>query len=275
MSYEVTREAHVHGKLWSKVGAGYFSDERLARDYVAAIMRVARDYHPSAIVDLGGGTGFIFEQLIQSGLAENVKLVVLDESDAQLAMCKHPRITPMKGAFQSFRRADIVDETGSLLLICRSVLQYAGILGQKPWLNHARRQMKPGEWFVHQSGCSDDLAGALELNTLFELMGADKWVPHKEALARLLVQAGFEITSDFPLPPLEMTSADLVFRYGGSAEALARITASLRRTCANRPDLFKTTPAGFIFNFPYRVFLCKAIAQNGRAARQNRQLDRA
>lgn len=259
MSYEIKRETHVHGKLWGKVAFGYFSNKRMAKDYVAAIMRVARDCKPSAIVDLGGGTGFIFEQLVEAGLAENIKLVVLDESESQLAMCKHPRITPMKGAFQSFRRADIMDETGSMMLICRSVLQYAGIFGQKPWLNHVRSQMKPGEWFVHQAGCSGDIEGALELDVLFELMGVDKWVPHKEALARLLVQAGFEITDDFYMPPVEMISEELIVRYGVSPEALARVEVALRRTCSNRPDLFKVTPTGFIFNFPYRVFLCKAI----------------
>ena len=259
MSYEIKRESHVHGKLWAKVGAGYFSDKHMAKDYVAAIMRVARRYNPSAIVDLGGGTGFISEQLIEAGLAENIKLVILDESESQLAMCRNPRITPMKGAFQSFRRADIVDETGSMMLICRSVLQYAGIFGQKPWLNHARSQMNPGEWFVHQSGCSEDIEGALELDVLFELMGVDKWVPHKEALARLLVQAGFEVTDDYFMPPLEMSSEELVVRYGVPSETLVQIGAGLRRTCANRPDLFRITPSGFIFNFPYRVFVCKAV----------------
>jgi SAM-dependent methyltransferase len=259
MSYEVQRETHIHGKLWAKVAAGYFSDKNMAGDYVAAIMRVAKKSKPSAIADLGGGTGFIFEQLIEAGIVESVKLVVLDESESQLAMCKRPRIIPMKGAFQSFRRADIVDESGSLMLICRSVLQYAGIFGQKPWLNHVRSQLKPGEWFVHQSGCSEDIEGALELNVLFELMGVEKWVPHKEALIRLLVQAGFEVTDIFPMPPVAMISDELAVRYGVSPEKLARIEAGLRRTCSNRPDLFKVTSTGFIFNFPYHVFSCRAI----------------
>lgn len=259
MSYEIKRETHVHGKLWSKTAAGYFSDKRMAGEYVAAIMRVARGYKPSTIVDLGGGTGFIFEQLIEAGIPENVRLVVLDESEAQLAVCRNPRITPMKGAFQSFRRLDIIDETDSMMLICRSVLQYAGIFGQKPWLSHARSQMKTGEWFVHQAGCSEDVEGALELDVLFELMGVDKWVPHREALMRFLVQAGFEITDDFPVPPVKMISEELAVRYGVSPGTLGQIEAGLRRTCANRPDLFKITPTGFIFNFPYRVFLCKAV----------------
>ena len=144
MSYDVKREAHVHGALWAKQAAGYFSDPNMAKDYVAAIMRVASNDKPSAIADLGGGTGFILEQLIEAGFSENIKLVNIDESDAQLALCKDPRITPIKGAFESFRRVDIVSETGRMMVISRSVLQYGGIFKQKPWLDHVRGQMKPG-----------------------------------------------------------------------------------------------------------------------------------
>lgn len=259
MNYNIKREAHVHGALWAQQAAGFFSDPNMAEDYVAAIMRVANDYNPSAIADLGGGTGFILEQLVEAGLAENIKLVNIDESDSQLTMCKDPRITPMKGAFESFHRAGIVSKTGSLMLISRSVLQYGGIFKQKPWLNHVRGQMKPGEWFVHQSGCATDVEGALALDVLFEQMGVGKWVPHKEAFARLLVQAGFEITDDFPVPAMAMASEELAVRYGVAPDVIAQIGLDLRRTCTNRPDLVKFTPSGFAFNFPYRVFLCKAV----------------
>jgi len=55
-----------------------------------------------------------------------------------------------------------------------------------------------------------------------------------------------------------MPSEVLAFRYGISPENLEKIKADLVRTCANRPDLFQLTPTGFSFNFPYRVFVCKA-----------------
>jgi hypothetical protein len=259
MQYEVKREAHVHGKQWGKIAGGYFADKRIAEKYVAAIMRVAGRLKPSVIVDLGGGTGFILEQLVEAGIGEDVRLINMDESESQLAMCRHPRITPLKCDLQSFSRVDLVDEAGRLMLICRSVLQYTGILGQKPSLAHLRAQMKTGEWFIHQSGCSDDVEAALALDVLFEMMGVDKWVPHKEAFVRLMVQAGFEITEDFPLPAVDMISEEMAFRYGVSPETLSKIEADLRRTCANRPDMFRTTPGGFVFSFPYRVFVCKAV----------------
>ena len=258
MSYDVQREAHVHGALWAQQAAGFFSDPEMAKDYVVAIMGVARAYPPSAIADLGGGTGFILEQLIAAGLAENIRLVNIDESDSQLTACKDPRITPLKGDFQSFRRAEIMGATGNLMLISRSVLHYGGIFKQKPWLDHVRGQMKPGEWFVHQSGCAKDAEAALALDVLFEEMGVGKWVPHREALERLLVQAGFEIMDDFPMPAVEMVSGELAVRYGAAPDTLARIRADLQRAYAHRSDLFRLTPSGFSFYFPYRVFLCKA-----------------
>ena len=255
----VERETHVHGNLWGKLYDGFFSDRHMAADYVAAIMRVARDVTPSTITDLGGGTGFILEQLIEAGIAENVRLVSMDESDSQLAMCKNPRIKPMQGALQSFRRADIMDETGNLMFICRSVLHYAGILGQKPWLKHLRGQMKPGEWFIHQSGCLNDVEAALALDVFFEMAGVEKWLPHREAFIKLLEKAGFAISNDFPAPSLGMPSEILAMRYNISPENLAKIEEDLQQTCSNRPDLFELTPEGFVFNFPYRVFICKAV----------------
>jgi len=258
MGYEIKQESHVHGKSWEKQGLGYFSDAQIAKDYVAAIMRVAGSFKPSAIADLGGGTGFIFEQLIKAGIDKKIELVVIDESEPQLAVCKHPRITPIKGSFQSFKRSDIIDERGRLMLISRSVLQYAGFSGQKPWLAHVRSQMEPGEWFVHQPGCTEDAEASKALNRLFEQMGVDKWVPHKDALVQLLVETGFEITEDFPMPSVGMVSDELVYRYGFPADDLVPIEEELRRTCSDRPDMLTITPTGFIFNFPYRVFLCKA-----------------
>jgi hypothetical protein len=255
----VEREARVHGKLWGTYYQGYFSDKRAAKDYVAAIIRVAHEFKPSAIVDLGGGTGFILEQLVEAGIADDIRLVNMDASDAQLAMCNHPRLTPWKGTIQSLQRADIVAETGSLMLICRSVLHYGGIARQKPWLTHLRDQMKPGEWFVHQSGCSDDIEAALALDVLFEMMGVDKWVPPRGLFLGLLAEAKIQVTDDFPMPPLIMPSDDMALRYGLTSDSLDTIKAGLLRTCANRPDLFKPTPSGFTFNFPYRVFACKAI----------------
>jgi hypothetical protein len=56
-----------------------------------------------------------------------------------------------------------------------------------------------------------------------------------------------------------MVSDELAIRYSVAPDVLAQIDADLRRTCADRPDLVRFSASGFAFNFPYRVFLCKAI----------------
>ena len=254
----VAREIHIHGERWAQLYDGYFSDTRVAREYVAAIIRTALAHPPAAIVDLGGGTGFILEQLVAEGIPEDVRLVNMDESASQLAMCRHPRIKTLAGAIQSFRREEIVKSGERLMVVCRSALHYGGIARQKPWLALVRAQMQAGEWFVHQSGCANDIDGALALDILFEMAGVDKWVPHKAALTRLLQQAKFDIVEDFAMLPLKMPAAVLKMRYQLTPQTLADIEAELRRICARRPDLLAFTPAGFIFNFPYRVFVCQA-----------------
>lgn len=259
MGYESRREEHVHGDSWARQASGYFSDKGIARDYVAAIMRAVREFRPSVIADLGGGTGFILEQLIEAGIPEDVKLVVIDESGPQLAACRNPRIILMKGTLQSFGRTEVVREDERLMLICRSVLQYAGFRGQMTWLSRVRGEMRPGEWFVHQSGCTEDAEASRLLNRLFALMGVDKWVPDRDAFVQMLTEARLEVKGNFLMPPIGMVSEELAYRYGVSPENMKSIGAELCRTCAGRPDMFRTTPAGFVFNFPYRVFLCRAV----------------
>lgn len=254
----VELEAHVHGKHWAAIYEGYFSDRNISADYVAAVMRAARAGKPASIVDLGGGTGFILQELVAAGIAEETRLINLDESGPQLAACAHPRINTREGSIQSLRREDIAKDGESIMLICRSVLHYGGIGLQRPWLGHLRALLKPGEWFVHQSGCSGDVEAALALDVLFEMAGVEKWVPHRDALVQLLQNARFEITEDFPVPMLAMPSSEFAGRYNVRPENMARIQTDLARTCRDRPDLYRETPGGFIFSFPYRVFMCRA-----------------
>jgi len=259
MVFDGKQEKQAYGSSWAQQADGYFSDPEMARDYLVAIMRVISDATPTSIADLGGGTGFIFEQLIEAGIPENIRLVVIDESEEQLSQCLHSRIMPMKGGFQSFSRSEVVDESGKLMVISRSVLQYAGFKGQKPWLNHVRGQMQSGEWFVHQSGCTEDLFFSQEINRLFEAMNVDKWVPNYEAFENLLHNARFEVIESFTVHSVGMASEELIVRYGVSRDNIEKIKVALRSSCAHRPDIVVFPPTGFIFNFPYRVLLCRAV----------------
>jgi hypothetical protein len=259
MVFDGKREKQAYGSSWAQQAEGYFSAPEMARDYIAAIMHVVSDATPTSIVDLGGGTGFIFEQLIEAGIPENIRLVVIDDSQEQLSQCLHSRIMPLKGGFQSFSRSEVVDESGKLMVISRSVLQYAGFDGQKLWLDHLRGQMLVGEWFVHQSGCTEDLFFSRELNRLFAAMNVDKWVPNYEAFEKLLHNARFEIIESFTVHSVGMASEELIVRYGVSHDNIEKIKVALSSSCVHRPDIVVFPPTGFIFNFPYRVFLCRTV----------------
>ena len=258
MVYDIGRENHVYGAAWGAQSHGYFADPAIAAPYMAAIMRASREATPDAIVDLGGGTGFICSQVVDAGLPESVRLFSMDESEVQLAACVHPRVTPMRGALQSFRRADAVEGDGRLMVICRSVLHYGGAAGVEPWVRHVRSQMREGEWFVHQSGCSNDPVVTEVLNRFFALMNADKWVPQRDEFVSLLARSGFSTEEDFKVEPVGMYSNEVTVRYKVDEDALCEIGAKLRSWCAGRPEAYSDTPGGFVFRFPYRVFMCRA-----------------
>ncbi|MFA6034445.1 MAG: class I SAM-dependent methyltransferase [Myxococcota bacterium] len=257
MGYRIDREIHVHGSSWAKQGAGYFSDKGMAAGYVAEIIRVARDARPSTVADLGGGTGFILEQLAEAGIGDRVRLVVIDESVAQLSVCG-PRVVPLQRSILELDRRDLLNCGETLMLISRSVMHYSGFEGQAPWLRHVRSLMKPGEWFVHQPGCADDAEMSAALNSLFDRMGLDKWVPHREELLKMLAGSGFEVTGDLPAPSVGMVSDELVLRYGVPPLRMTEIGEGLRQGCAHRPDFYRATPEGFVFDFPYRIITCRA-----------------
>ncbi len=259
MGFDVEHEKHIHGKAWSEQAKGYFVDPQKSAAYVSAIMRAAHLLPPQAIADLGGGTGFILEQLMRVGLHQATRLFVIDASAAQLSVCTHPRITSITGDFQSFQRSDLVGDAEHLLLISRSVLHYAGKAGQTAWLKQVRRQLRVGEYFVHQSGCADDLATSNAVNRLFELLGADKWIPHLEVMTKLLTECGFQITEDFVAPPAIMISEDLATRYQLTAEAHTTMVSELKDSCHEVPNFLTPTETGFTCSFPFRVFSCKAV----------------
>ena len=258
MAYKIDRETHVHGSSWAKQGAGYFSDKGMAAVYVAEILRVAKNAQPSAIADLGGGTGFILELLAEAGIDNNVKLIVIDESGAQLSVCD-PRLVPIHKSILQFERCDVMGDAGTMMLISRSVMHYSGFAGQMPWLRHVRSLLKPGEWFVHQPGCAGDVEAAAALNMFLGRMDVDKWVPYREELLRMLADSGFEVTGDLPAPSVGMPSGELVLRYGVPPLRMTEIGDRLRQGCAHRPDFYRATPDGFVFDFPYRIFTCRAV----------------
>jgi len=52
---------------------------------IGIIIQIIENTNLDVLVDLGGGTGYILSELIHKGISENIKLINLDLSDAQIA----------------------------------------------------------------------------------------------------------------------------------------------------------------------------------------------
>ena len=81
---EVQKEQLVHGGKWQSVFGGYFSDLEMATPFLSEIAAALLSAPPQIIVDLGGGTGFILEQLLARNMLEGAVLLInLDISEEQ------------------------------------------------------------------------------------------------------------------------------------------------------------------------------------------------
>jgi len=106
--------------------------------------------------DLGGGTGFILNLLIERGFTEDILFVDLDMSRKQLNSLANTEIVPVEGSITAFRRTDLTDNVNRrILFISRSSLHYMGLHGLRQALTHIRGEMRYGEIFVHQTACFD------------------------------------------------------------------------------------------------------------------------
>ena len=236
-----THHEHVYGDAWHTVHEGYFSNHAAARPFVAAIRRAIGN--ATTVVDLGGGTGFILAELARSNIPEMFRLINLDASPAQLSVVNHHRIEPLHKGVEEFRRRDL-RARGPVLFVMRSVLHYAGRDGLLPLLRHLRRQMRPGERFVHQTVCFPRRREADFANAAYALTESGKWLPTVRALRRQLTEAGLPVKSSEDALPLSLSVAEVSRRY--------RLSAAKKARMANFFAEWKKT------ELPYKIFVCVA-----------------
>ena len=256
---EVEREQLVHGSKWQVVFGGYFSAPEIARPFLDQIEAALLSAPAQIIVDLGGGTGFILGQLVSQDLVpSSIRLINLDISEEQQHGVEDARIEKMVSSMVEFERSDITGKEERIIFITRSTLHYGGIFGLRPILNHIRQQMRPGEYFVHQTVCHDSPEEALLLNELIERMHSSKWMPPRSTLHRICVEAGFEIEASVYGPTLPVPSKQLASRYGISSAEMENIHQILKKEYPDT-DLIQEDEEGFIVFAPYRILRCKAI----------------
>jgi SAM-dependent methyltransferase len=256
---EMRRERAIHGTEWDRIHGGYFASHAVAEPLTKAIQMAAKHAQPQVIVDLGGGTGFMLHELARHGLAANTRLINLDASAEQLEQVHDPRVKHIQASLPDLRRAQIAKKDERALFIMRSVIHYFGRDGFMSILKKLRRLMQPGERFVHQTACFENIASAKCLNELYELMGTGKWYPLVSALCLALTEAGWQVEATSPAPPLPLGSHDLARRYNLAPAKLAQIQKTLATDCGECTKVFETTRRGFTAYLPYTIFTCVAV----------------
>jgi SAM-dependent methyltransferase len=268
---EIENEESIHGRSWDAFHGGYFSDPRIAGPLVRRILDTAAASKPRVLVDLGGGTGYMLSQLLAAGIGSDVALVNLDDSDAQIAVARSDGFTCVHGSVDAFRRAELGPENECFLFTMRSVLHYFGQDGLRRTLRHVRAQARPGEFFVHQTASFLDPRDAEGLNSLYRMMGTQKWYPTVEVLRQCLADEGWNVVEVAPNEPLILTSADLAQRYGLDPSDLSLIDRRLARDYSDRHAAFVHGTNGFRAFLHYWIYVCSASdASTSQTAKGNR-----
>ena len=257
---EVKRETGSHGQQWNLMHGGYFASAEIARPFVEKITEIIKISQPEVVADLGGGTGFILDQIASNPELQDIELINLDLSERQLNSLINKKITPHQGSIDSFIRRELDDKGKKFLFISRSALHYSGLHGLGPLLKHIREQMHTGEYFIHQSACFALAEDALLMNLLYELMGTEKWYPPLEIMLEVLTASGFTISSVSAAPPLHLTSESLMERYKFDRSKMGKIKAVILRNFGNgKKTVFDSQKDGFTAKLDYRVFCCQAV----------------
>lgn len=264
---EIERERVVQGAAWDTAHLGYFADPETADALVGAVLETAARARPSLIVDLGGGTGFVLGELARRGIDPGVRLVNLDLSLVQLAAGGRARIRTVAGDAAAFRREQFTAGAESILWTMRSVLHYLGPKGLIPALRHIRSQMRPGEYFVHQTACFEDARAAACLNAVYAGLGTEKRYTAAAALAGALAETGFAVLSRRAAPSLTLTSEDLGRRYGLDREAMAEIGQRVAERFGEPEGVFRREGNGFTAWLHYRIFVTRAVCSGSITGR--------
>jgi SAM-dependent methyltransferase len=255
---EVERERVAHGAAWGALLGGYFASAEVAEPLVRVLREAGRASRPDAVVDLGGGTGFVLSLFAETAESEGIELVDLDVSEGQLAEARHPRVRRVSARSEAFGRSDVASSGDRLLFLSRSTLHYFGMNGLRPVLERISDNMEPGECFIHQTACFDSPEEALAMNMLYEMMGTGKWYPTVRKLVEMCLDVGFSLENVEDAPILNLDSDSLAKRYSLSPAVVADISAAMRGFDVGAGGIFEDRGDGsFVARLRYKIFVCR------------------
>lgn len=263
INQQINRESKVHGEQWNNMHDGYFSDSAIARPLIEKISHHLKESRPDVVVDLGGGTGFVLQELMTGGALKNVIPVNLDCSPNQLDAMKKCGISCLNGMISDFKRKDIAVDK-KIFFIMRSVLHYFGREGFIPLLRHVRDQAAVGERFINQTACFESELHARLANVLYREMATPKWYPVVSELRAGMASANWRLIDESEAPPLKLSSDDLGRRYGLNKKTLVIIRDRILKEFGELDDVFRVTSDGFVAYLHYRICVAKAVKPTRR-----------
>lgn len=253
-------EQKLYGKTWDTVHEGYFADPAIASPLVEAILDAVYVAKPAVLADLGGGTGFLLNEVHQQiEWSPAPSLVCVDTAREQLDRCPDP-ISALECSAENVERDVLVKPDGTLMVCLRSVLHYLGEEMLKPDLGHLRSILEQGEYFVHQTICFWSEREQGVANLLYDRMDTGKWYPTVGFLIDALEEEGFELADIRPAAPIPLRSAELEKRYGIDHETMLEIGRDMERLCGGRlSEVYHRSRNGFTAYLEYLVMTCIAF----------------
>ncbi len=152
----------------------------------------------------------------------------------------------------------MMDDEGRLMFCMRSLLHYFGKKGLRPALRHLRSQMKPGEFFVHQTACFEETRSQGFFNQLYRDLGTGKWYPTVEELKQALGSEGWRVRATSPAPSLALTRSELRRGTGWGRPRCPVFRTSWLPGAAPYPGPSSLHPEGFTAYLHYSILTCQA-----------------
>lgn len=255
-SDNVSKELHYHGGKWATAHGSYFSDPVNAKPLVDEAFKSAESFRPNIIADIGGGTGFLLDQVRERFNGDAPRLLNIDVSRDQLDQCRGMDV--MLCSALDLRRQALVREKERLMLISRSVMHYFGKDQQDRFLSSLRSVMEEGEMMVQQPASFATEEECECMNILYPMMGVDKFYLTPEGLRKAHERNGFEVVSMKAAPPLDLRSEDLADRYDISDENMRKMCGIMRRYRLHEQG-FEVNDRSFRGPFTYVIVTARAI----------------
>jgi len=257
--HNTMNEARLYGLSWHEVHSGYFADPDVSRPFVRIIARAMEVQPPALVADLGGGTGYILDKVLQAQAYPGIRFVNVDMSGEQTSTCRNTRVESLNLNMSALTRAQFGVKQERLMFIMRSVLHYLGRDGLRPFLRHLRAQMRKDEIFIHQTACFKRDGDAACLNRLYQLMKTQKWYPVTGTLSSILSEEGFDVENTCPAPELLLESAELAERYHLSHEEVSAIGDEISGSFGEVPGVFVRNGDSYSAYLHYEIFTCRAV----------------